>query len=88
MQIPYLVLPNPSRSCLRTLHVPFLQIISSVSLLTLKAAIAIPTAPIATVATTLEEPVVPTVSPLQGQPHSTLLRHLQPRLCLQRWLKH
>jgi len=68
--------------------VPFLRIVSSVSLPTLRAAIVVATAAIATAATMLEEPAVPTVSLLQGQPYFTLQQHLQPRLCLQRWLEH
>lgn len=67
---------------------PFLRITSSVVLPALKATIAKATAAQATAATMLEGPAVPTVSPPQGQPHSALLQPMQPRLCLQRWLKH
>ena len=66
---------------------PFLRIISSVGLLAPKAAVAIATAAIVTATTMLEGPAVPIVSQLQGQPHFTLLQLVQPRLCLQQWLK-
>ena len=66
---------------------PFLRIVSSIGLPAPKAAVAIATAAIAAATTMLEGLAVPIVLPLQGQPHFTLLQLVQPRLCLQQWLK-